>query len=150
MGNARTPATGYRTTVRDINECSILQRSNGVTVISDLTTGEWFPDPVNPSTPFNQTFAITQIIVVSDQDFYWTLQTSIDPLGNPQHPSAVELRGSAIAKVMMSIPLTIALRCYKDTFARFIADADMGGAPTPGSCRIQLLGFWDMQVQRRA
>ncbi|OHD15240.1 MAG: hypothetical protein A2Y38_04280 [Spirochaetes bacterium GWB1_59_5] len=137
--------SNFTNIMRDANQFVNLSTT---TIVNDGAMappiGVVFPNPLAASQSFDESFAITQIIVVSTFDFKWILKTNVDALGDPKNPLHTKIYGAAVADVPVSIPFTNRLLCLEDTFINFILDNDMGAPPPPGGvARINIIGYYD-------
>jgi len=131
--------------MRDGNDLAILQPLT-VTSAAELEAGGiWLP---SADRKLDKDFMLTQIIVVSNFQFYWELITNVDVDAMPPVPKdgwSRKIYGSALPGVHVSLPLTIRARCRKDSSIWFRYDVDGIGAPpagTSGSAIIELHGYF--------
>jgi hypothetical protein len=141
--------SNFKEVMRDANDTVCLSPIN---LISDgdmaPPLGVVFPYPSEPSRPFSEGFCMTQIVVVSNFDFYWELRVNVDALGNVANPKYKKLHGVGLGGLIVNIPYTGAIDCEPNTFINLLIDTMMG-APVPGgNTRFEIYGHYNKQVPR--
>ena len=127
----------FSSVMRDAN---FYVNMHGIATPANLASGLFLPAP---GENLRHDFYITQIIITGGFTYHWELDPAYDPINSRLGPEHMRLYGTFMEGILVSLPLTVRLKCPKDRQILIRADSTVGSPSGTGNSRFQLIGYYE-------